>query len=506
MSKGSEIRRRVQGCPSSPILFNIYLNDLVKNCFQNMVGMIVGGRIIKCITFVDDMAFLAEETIPRDMLLELNDNCNEFQSLGRAIVKEDEYEEVRWDGIVSIVSWRERVFRLWWEESYKKKDQDGKITKDFNASVCKTEAVSFENSKNNKMTSYVLNVYLVIVTTDILCLCSKSNSVECSGTSVLQKKPDYKLSTPEMVIKYGYPAETHTVATEDGYILTIHRIPYSPNNTTRKHRPVVFLQHGLLCSSFDWIILGPGKALAYLLADEGYDVWIGNARGNVYSRKHKSFTLQQRQFWNFSWHEMGVYDLPAVIDFILARTDQQDLSYFGHSMGTTMFLVLMSMKPMYNSKIRLMVAFAPVAFMSHIRSQFTKIAIYSRTGEEADQLYNSDYFPPSKTWGEIVQVFCSNWAITQHLCSSLIFILGGFDPQQLDRVNGENIDFILLGSSTESYPAFARIGLRENPGKNLNQVTCPDQDSNPGHLVSRPDALTVTPQVWTENIDMTPIR
>ncbi|KAJ4451330.1 hypothetical protein ANN_02792 [Periplaneta americana] len=50
------------------------------------------------------------------------------------------------------------------------------------------------------------------------------------------------------------------------------------------------------------------------------------------------------------------------------------------------------------------------------------------------------------------------------------------------------------GSSTESYPAFARIELRENPGKNLNQVTCPDRDSNPGHLVSRPDALTVTPQ------------
>ncbi|KAJ4439191.1 hypothetical protein ANN_07308 [Periplaneta americana] len=47
--------------------------------------------------------------------------------------------------------------------------------------------------------------------------------------------------------------------------------------------------------------------------------------------------------------------------------------------------------------------------------------------------------------------------------------------------------------STESYPAFARIGLRENPGKNLNQVTCPDRDSNPGHLVSQPDALTVTP-------------
>ncbi|KAJ4436462.1 hypothetical protein ANN_16493 [Periplaneta americana] len=32
------------------------------------------------------------------------------------------------------------------------------------------------------------------------------------------------------------------------------------------------------------------------------------------------------------------------------------------------------------------------------------------------------------------------------------------------------------------------------PRKNLNQVTCPDRESNPGHLVSRPDALTVTPQ------------
>ncbi|KAJ4444479.1 hypothetical protein ANN_06271 [Periplaneta americana] len=45
-------------------------------------------------------------------------------------------------------------------------------------------------------------------------------------------------------------------------------------------------------------------------------------------------------------------------------------------------------------------------------------------------------------------------------------------------------------SSTESYPVFAHIGLRENPGKNFNQVTCPDRESNPGHPVSQPDALT----------------
>ncbi|KAJ4439249.1 hypothetical protein ANN_07369 [Periplaneta americana] len=52
---------------------------------------------------------------------------SEFQSLGRAIVKEDEYEEVRWDGIVSIVSWRERVFRLWWEERYSASSYDERV-------------------------------------------------------------------------------------------------------------------------------------------------------------------------------------------------------------------------------------------------------------------------------------------------------------------------------------------------------------------------------------------
>ncbi|KAJ4444366.1 hypothetical protein ANN_06158 [Periplaneta americana] len=62
---------------------------------------------------------------------------------------------------------------------------------------------------------------------------------------------------------------------------------------------------------------------------------------------------------------------------------------------------------------------------------------------------------------------------------------------------GDNAGEMSPGSNTESYPAFAHIGLRENPGKNLNRITCSDRDSNPGHLVSRPHALTVTPQDFT---------
>ncbi|KAJ4436716.1 hypothetical protein ANN_16848 [Periplaneta americana] len=47
-------------------------------------------------------------------------------------------------------------------------------------------------------------------------------------------------------------------------------------------------------------------------------------------------------------------------------------------------------------------------------------------------------------------------------------------------VKGDNAGEVSPGPSTESYLAFARVGLRENPGKNLNQVTCPTPEFEPG--------------------------
>ncbi|KAJ4447261.1 hypothetical protein ANN_09265 [Periplaneta americana] len=52
-------------------------------------------------------------------------------------------------------------------------------------------------------------------------------------------------------------------------------------------------------------------------------------------------------------------------------------------------------------------------------------------------------------------------------------------------------------SAHRKLPSICSYWVEGKPRKNLNQVTSPDRDSNPGHLVSRPDALTVTPQVWT---------
>ena len=47
-------------------------------------------------------------------------------------------------------------------------------------------------------------------------------------------------------------------------------------------------------------------------------------------------------------------------------------------MGTTMNLVLLSEKPEYNEKIKLFIALAPVAFMTHIKSPIRFLAPFSK--------------------------------------------------------------------------------------------------------------------------------
>jgi hypothetical protein len=39
----------------------------------------------------------------------------------------------------------------------------------------------------------------------------------------------------------------------------------------------------------------------------GYDVWLGNSRGNVYSRKNIYYTPDEDAFWAWSWDEMASY-------------------------------------------------------------------------------------------------------------------------------------------------------------------------------------------------------
>jgi len=176
--------------------------------------------------------------------------------------------------------------------------------------------------------------------------------------AVCQQMPEENKKPPtQMIEDVGLEAEEHKVVTEDGYILTVHRIL----NGDPSSKPVVFMQHGLLSSSADWLMQARNKALAFLLADAGYDVWLGNFRGNTYSRSHETLDPEHEEFWRYSFHEMGLMDLPAMLLLVLAVTGKEKIAYVGHSMGTAAFWVMCDQRPWMNDKISVMVGMAPVA-------------------------------------------------------------------------------------------------------------------------------------------------
>ena len=104
--------------------------------------------------------------------------------------------------------------------------------------------------------------------------------------------------------------------TKDGYILALYRIPgllsEAKNDfesdtsgllNARKEKPAVYFQHGLMDSSYAWIMHYSDKSPAFIAARAGYDVWMSNSRGNTFSRRHLGLDpdKDRAKFWNFGW-------------------------------------------------------------------------------------------------------------------------------------------------------------------------------------------------------------
>lgn len=266
------------------------------------------------------------------------------------------------------------------------------------------------------------------------------------------------LNATELLKKYQYPVEEHTVKTEDGYYLTLFRIPPKQQTPEEKPRKVVFLMHGLLGSADDWLLMGPGKSLAYQLADAGYDVYLGNARGNKYTR-HASMHRAQPNFWQYSNDEIALYDLPAMIDYVLKVSRQQKMYYVGHSQGTTAFFALAAARPEYNEKIAMMFALSPMVYMGGIRSPLVRmIAPSSAFYNNLNNNLGNGEFKPSK---ELVRTMggdmCENEIGCKNMCSNVFFVMAG--------VNVENLEASQIAAIMSHLPAGASIKQMKQYGQ-----------------------------------------
>ncbi|KZS16640.1 putative Lipase 3 [Daphnia magna] len=282
-------------------------------------------------------------------------------------------------------------------------------------------------------------------------------NVEVQEANRLPQNVETFFTTPEIIRNRGYPVEIHHVTSEDGYILELHRIPAILSNDGT-HRKAVFLQHGALEASSTWFVNPSNRSLrntnrtkpfsekplllimctfvsfaALLLADKSYDVWLGNFRGNRYSRRHVKFDPKQTDFWRFSWDEIGTFDIPVVINYILSVTGLPTLSYIGHSLGCGVFFIAMAKHPELNAKIDTMVALAPLSSFAHFTTGiFRKLAPYGNAIETFLRTVGTWGWLDSEGVGDILlQRKCAQTYQQAKRCLKALNIIMGSNPENL---------------------------------------------------------------------------
>ncbi|RYR54760.1 hypothetical protein Ahy_A06g030040 [Arachis hypogaea] len=79
-----------------------------------------------------------------------------------------------------------------------------------------------------------------------------------------------------------------------------------------------------------WFLNTPEQSLSFILADQGFVVWVGNVRGTRWSHGHRSYLVKNKKFWDWSWQELALYDMAEMINYIYLVTNSK-LFIVGHS-------------------------------------------------------------------------------------------------------------------------------------------------------------------------------
>ena len=113
-----------------------------------------------------------------------------------------------------------------------------------------------------------------------------------------------------------------------------------------------------------------------MFSEAGYDVWMLNNRGTQTSFEHtspKEFSVFgfNSKFWDFSFDEMGKYDVKAHLNYIIDQSEYDKVIYVGHSQGTTQFFIANALEPL-NEKVEAFVGLGPVINPSHQYSPLLK--------------------------------------------------------------------------------------------------------------------------------------
>lgn len=163
--------------------------------------------------------------------------------------------------------------------------------------------------------------------------------------------------------------ESVPVTTSTGYQILMFRI--TPKVAPAVSKGPLLLLHGMYSEPLDFFTQTDPltNASPFQLAADGYDVWVGCTRGREITLGHTTLDLtdplQDQQYHDYSFHEVGKEDLTAFVDTIIAARPGtcEKVQIITHSTGANAALVAAS-DPVINwaEKVASIVTVGPCLF------------------------------------------------------------------------------------------------------------------------------------------------
>ncbi|NXR15708.1 LIPM Lipase, partial [Semnornis frantzii] len=261
----------------------------------------------------------------------------------------------------------------------------------------------------------------------------------------------------QIVRYHGYPYEEHEVLTDDGYYLTMQRIPHgrdNPGSMSTSHtaeaqgssmfcsppKAAVLLQHGLVLEGSNWVTNLPNGSLGFILADAGYDVWIGNSRGNSWSRGHRQLHFHHQ---DYSAYRPFCDLCVSLWSHQPARATSRSQPLLPQSEARVCFLlpdagfIAFSSMPELDRKIKMFFALAPITTNSNMKSPLARVFDLPE-GLIKLILGHTVVFDKDELLKQVISSLCS-YAIFKRFCCLVLYLPGGFT----NNLNVSRIDVYL---------------------------------------------------------------
>lgn len=178
------------------------------------------------------------------------------------------------------------------------------------------------------------------------------------------------------------------------------------------------------------------NSLPFMFSNNNFDVWMFDSRSVNENNRNISMeigigTPAVQKFWDFSLDDQGLYDLPALMDYVLFQTASTKLVYVGYSESTLFMFELMSRKPEVADKVAAFIALAPVAYVANIQGLTLPILMSISSLVPEFVQYSFVPQPVIETVDASMRNLCRSQGLSQLICGSVANGIGGNGQGQM---------------------------------------------------------------------------